>query len=83
MARARELWRMELNVGDHGSLAVFPRAVLGLVLLFVFIDDLDMGIKCTLSKFADTKLGWSVGLLEGREALQRDLLKLNQWAKDN
>ena len=53
--------------------------VLGLVLFNIFVGDMDSGIECALSKFAnDTELCGGKGC-----AMQRDLDRLERWARAN
>jgi len=56
-------------------------SVLGPDLFNIFISELDAGVDCILSKFADdTELGGANNSLEGWEALQRALDTVEHWA---
>jgi len=61
----------------HGS-------VLRLVLFNTFVNNMDSGTECILSKSDNTtKLCGVVDALERRDAIQRDLDRLERWALAN
>ncbi|KAK4827595.1 hypothetical protein QYF61_019497 [Mycteria americana] len=67
-------WRQVTNSVPHESI---PDSVL----FNIFINGLDYGAECALSRFADDiKLGRVAGMPEGPAAIQRDLDTLEKWS---
>jgi len=70
-------WRTVTSGVPQGS-------VLGLALFKILVSNKDHGIKCTLSKSGnDTELCGAVDMLGQRDAIQRDLDRLERWAHVN
>ena len=61
-----------------------PRVTSTEVLFNIFVGDMDSGIERPLGKFPyNTKFSGAFDMLEGRDAIQRDLGRLKRWAHAN
>jgi len=66
-------------------MSVIPQgSIVEPVLFNIFVGDMDSGIERPLGKFPyNTKFSGAFDMLEGRDAIQRDLGRLKRWAHAN
>ena len=72
---------MEKN--HHGLISVveYPKAQYLDQFYSPYINDIDTGVKCKVSKFADdTKLGYPCKTKEDCNIIQQDLDKIVEWS---
>lgn len=67
------------NLQYTARFARLPFLNLGQILINIITDDTNTGIECTLNSFEDgTKLNGAAVMLEGGDAMQRDLDRLEE-----
>ena len=75
---------MIIKVFSNLSNSMIPQgSILVPVLFSIFINEKESGIECTLTKFAGTNLSDAVDVIEGRDDIQRDPDKIENWACRN
>ena len=72
--------QLDVQVETSGEWSSPQGLVLLLALLNIFAGGVDNGIECTLMKFLDnTKMNGTADILEGRDTIQMDLDRLEEW----
>lgn len=72
-----------LSTGKAVMGGVPQGSVPGPKLFNIFVGDMDSGTECTLSTMTDHSLCGAAGTLQGRDAILRDLDRLEGWAGAN